>query len=141
MNELATLIDTLSEKLGVAASELYSVMQTQARLYIIKGPVWCIFYIGAIIFTCVFLKKVFIDKTQTIHVGYRMETAKKVSIFKYHEEECDEGRMFFYGTLAVFLLIVSVICSFEIIATFDDIVTCIFNPKFWALDHILSYLK
>ena len=138
MNELAALIDTLSEKLGVAAGELYSVMQTQARLYIIKGLVWCAVYIGVVVFTFIFLKKVFFDKTRTIE-SYEKEIS--VSLIEYHDIEDNEGRYVFYWAITVFLGIISIICFFLTISTFNDVITCIFNPKYWAMNQILSYLK
>ena len=138
MNELAALIDTLSEKLGVAAGELYSVMQTQARLYIIKGLVWCAVYIGVVVFTFIFLKKVFFDKTRTIE-SYEKEIS--VSLIEYHDIEDNEGRYVFYWAITVFLGIISIICFFLTISTFNDVITCIFNPKYWEMNQILSYLK
>lgn len=137
MNELSTLIDALSEKLGVAAGELYSVMQTQARLFIVKGPVGCVLYLCTIIFTIVFIKRVFFDRTRTID-SYEK---KDVSLFEYHEEECNDGRMAMYVVAAVVLAFVSVICFFLMLSALSDVVTCIYNPKYWALDKILSYLK
>ncbi len=134
MDELTTLIGTLSEKLGVAASELYTVLQNQARLCAIKNSVWCIVYAAVIILSFVFLKKVFVDQTHTSSSG------EKVTLCDYYDQEEDGTSVLLFAAGGV-LIAVSIVSFVVLVETLYETIACIFNPKFWALSQLLSGLR
>lgn len=119
-NEL-TLIDKLATKLGTTSEQMWNVLLAQANVRIVQES---IFILATVIF-CIALwrthKKLSGNMPNQTH-NY------------YYESELKETLM----KIAVIIGIAAILIS---IAGIMNIITCIFNPDYFALDQILSTLK
>ena len=119
MNEtsLASAIDALARKLGVAASEVYRVLIAQARVSAIKSVIVLVLMLALIAFAVWITRKVFKDWDK---LEYDAEFG--VALFVVILDLCAFVAVFFVG------------------AAVSNIISALANPQFWALDYILSHL-
>lgn len=122
MNEQElTLIDKLASKLGTTSEQMWNVLMAQANVRIVQES---LVILGTIAF-CITLWKV--------HKKLSGKMPNDTQNY-YYEYDAAEVMMWLGVVIALTLIIISV-CSIGVI------ITCIFNPDYYALDQILSTLK
>lgn len=135
VTEISGVIDQIAAKFGVAATEVFSILEAQAKVSIIKSIVGDIFDIALIGFTIWFFWRCFIRRSKTV-LGYGGET-QSVPLFLYHADEEEEDSN---GALSIAMVVIviilaalSVVAVLDVIMSIDTIITALFNPKYYAL--------
>ena len=134
-NDLTQIINILAERLGTTTDQIYSVLLAQAKIYTIKGTVFCLVYTIIIAITAILTWKIFLKKSCEIE---RYNGVEKCTVFsKWVCEYETETSLVVIGAY-VALLIVSLILVFVLFGTLSNVVNALLNPHFWALDYILT---
>lgn len=129
MNEqIASIINSLADGLGVAASEVYRVMLAQAGTQIVKDLFSAPLCAAVLVFCWIFTKKVFLDrdeggKTIIGKAEYLVENSCVACIF-----------------LSIGVAVLSVIMACVLIGYVREIIQCVMNPEYWAISEIIRLL-
>jgi hypothetical protein len=130
MNEnTQQLLEKLAEKLGTTTEYLWQILLNQAKYDVIISFIQMTFM------------AVFIIATVKIHFKLAKEIPKdpndKWSRYESLYDKYEEAAiipMFFAGII----VIIMVICF---LAGFNDLMSAIFNPEYWALNKILNHIN
>lgn len=133
--DVSQIIDVLSDKLGTTADQIFSVLTAQAKIYAIKGVLFCFAYLAFIILTAVFVHRFFLKKSCEIR---QYGGAKRVTVFSKLADNEEIGACSALSVIGVLLVSISFVMAFIMVSLASDIINAIFNPEFWALDYFLK---
>jgi len=111
------LLQQLADKLGVTIDHLWTVMINQAKYDVLISSIQMLFMIA------------FIWTTIKLHLRFCKEPKEGYSIYSEYDEAAWLPMMF-AGITSMILLIF-------FLNGFNDFITAIFNPEYWALTRII----
>lgn len=120
----AELVNNLAEKLGVAATEIYGVVESQAKVEIIKCAFSAVLCLAGLYFCWLYVRKVFIQKD---HDGF--------SAVERMEEDADFSFVCIV-ILSFGVAVLAVTMGCVIVEDLKTAIQCALNPKFWALQEL-----
>lgn len=127
--QISKIIEALSNALGVAASELYSVMVLQAKVSIVKSVFEILLLLFAMYMFWRYVRKVYIEKDKDGSTIFDRAVYDSGSLFALH---------LIAALVIAVLTIIFVIC---VVCDINNIIQCIMNPRYWALERIIGMLK
>lgn len=127
--QISKIIEALSNALGVAASELYSVMILQAKVSMVKSVVEILLLLFAMYMFWRYVRKVYIKKGNDGHTVFDRAVYDSGSSFAFH----------LIATIVIAAL--TIIFVISVVCDIDNIIQCVMNPRYWALKEIIGTLK
>lgn len=116
MKDLTLLLSQLAEKLGTTTEYLWAVLIKQAGICIIQD---CFFIVISILFIIGYI----------LYVKY---------FIKNYQKLYDNDEEYGHGVITVILGCIAIIAIFVIMVGVEEIITCVYNPEYWALNQILK---
>lgn len=127
--QISKIIEALSNALGVAASELYSVMILQAKVSMVKSVVEILLMLFAMYMFWRYVRKVYIEKD-------------KDGCPIFERAVFDDDFLFAFHLIATIVIaVLTIIFATSVVFDIDNIIQCIMNPRYWALEKIIKMLK
>ena len=117
--EIAPLIRELAQELGVATEYLWSVMVSQASVYVLSMLIALIFLVGVMII---------------VILGIKSRAKKHGSLGKALGNDNEVPAY----VLIIVLFIITVVTFMSIMLTIQPFITALLNPEYWALEQILD---
>lgn len=127
--QISKIIESLSDALGVAASELYSVMTLQAKVSMVKSVVEILLLLFAMYMFWRYVRKVYIEKDKDGCTIFERAVFDDDFLFALH----------LIATIVIAAL--TIIFAISVVFDIDNIIQCIMNPRYWALEKIIKMLK
>lgn len=125
-NQINEVINNLAAKLGVAVTEIYSVIESQAKVEIVKSifsGVLCL----AVLYLCwLYVRKVFIEKDKDGD-----------SIIVKVEQDSDFA-IIAHVFLSIGVATLAIIMVVAVIGYFRTIIQCLLNPGYFALKELFG---
>lgn len=126
MEEITPLLRELAAQMNTTVEFLWGVLVRQAQVYAISYIVDTI-----IVLVIAYLFASVLNHWRRSNVGFDfMEVPTQ-----------DEGKWALYLFLSIVLGIITLTGMLAIIFTFNNFLTALLNPEYWALQQILEYIK
>lgn len=127
--QISKIIESLSDALGVAASELYSVMILQAKVSIVKSVFNILLVMFVMFLFWRYVRKVYIEKD-------------KDGSTIFERAVYDDGSLFALHLIATIVIaVLTIIFVIWVVCDIDNIMQCVMNPRYWALEKIIKMLQ
>ena len=128
-SEINSIIDNLASKLGVATEFLNETLLEQAKIQILESSIWTVLSIAM----CIFILAWFHMMVKKNEDG--------VSAF----DKADKSWRFSlcFCTVGAFVYMAVAFVIFAVVAVYNasKIITCAFNPQWYAIEKILGMLN
>ena len=118
----------MSDALGVAASELYSVMILQAKVSIVKSVFEILLMLFAMAMSWRYVRKVYFERDKDGRTFF-------------DRNELDDGILIFNVLAAIVIATLTIIFVIWVVCDIDNIMQCVMNPRYWALEKIIKMLQ
>lgn len=147
MEQLTPILEKLAKQLGTTVEMVWSVMIAQARIYAVTSVIQWIIAIGLLIGVLKYLKKSFDRsiKVSTDKWGSPIRTSnnkdfKMMNQWEFWQESDQEPRMFVAICCCIVGGVIGVIACLVLSSDLGNFIASVFNPQYWALNRILSYV-
>lgn len=125
-NQINEIINNLADKFGIAVTEIYGVMESQAKVEIVKSVFSAAVCLVVLYLCWLYARNVLIEKNENGD-----------SIISKADDDCGFA-IVAHVFLFIGVAVLSIIMVILVIGYFRTVVQCLLNPRYWALKELFG---